>query len=796
MDWKNGSGVHFEGLYKIPDPYLEKMKKYLLFAFLLQVVFAFAQDRRTIYGQITDLSDAPVAYCTVSLRRCCDSLVVTGDVSDKKGRYRLENVPCGDYFLEFAHLSFETLTRRADREQCSVKLRPLQIGEIVVLPRYIRYEAGRYVVSMSGNPLAREQFLSDALQLLPGVRREDSSFKINGHQIKSISINGRSVRVEEVETLAASSVKTIEIRQNATAGKEVSERGAKLLITLKPLSASGLRGQVVSSVVVRENGFGGAGLSVPFGIRRGRFNVYNNLTYRYFDKVDKAYRIKKYTKETPFLIQSTERTRTHHHIFSDALNVVCDLSPRHQIGLIGKIGYVAGTPDELTRSRYLKRNVESGTYHSRGNLDNVMWQVVTDYSYRLDDRGSVLTAEVDYMDTSIEKSYCYVDQMDACPVAECTRERMTPRTLSVETEVAVSKIFSKTLTVNGGISTHHHDVMKNSLLTPPDAPAKQSLFRYRGNGMAAYAECRARMGRLSLSGGMRLQWNRITHFTAGDTRWHKRDYVRLCPDFAATFLLDEVRSTSIGVFCLRNDGAIPYGDLSPIRVRVDEFHYAKGNPDLAPAKGFDLGATCTLCGRWTLAYTFSRTVDGIQHLTFVDGEDSEQTFRQPINCVASSVHKLDLSCAMRLASWWRINWEVAGVGEYWHYYRRRLGTNSLRVSLYNTFYFGRLCGVHLCFTASTPRHQLERRHNGTYSLDGEIFKTAAHNRLYLSLSCRGLIRHNEQIRTWNREHTFTDFTYRRTFFGIEFRISYKFNNHVPCCLSPTGTPRKPCVEYK
>ncbi len=286
--------------------------------------------------------------------------------------------------------------------------------------------------------------------------------------------------------------------------------------------------------------------------------------------------------------------------------------------------------------------MESGTYHSRGNLDNVVWQLVTDYSYRLDDRGSVLTAEVDYMDTSIEKAYCYVDQMDDRPVAECTRERMMPRTLSVETEVAVSKIFSKTLTVNGGISTHHHDVTKNSLLTPPDAPAKQSLFRYRGNGMAAYAECRARVGRLSLSGGGASAME-------SDHPFH--------------------------------DGAIPYGDLSPIRTRIDEFHYTTGNPYLAPAKGFDLGATCTLRGRWTLAYTFSRTVDGIQHLTFVDGDDSEQTFRQPINCVVSSVHKLDLSCAMRLTRWWRINWELTGVGEYWHYYRCRLGTNSLNVVL-------------------------------------------------------------------------------------------------------------------
>lgn len=130
------------------------MKKYLLVAFLLKAVFAFSQDGRTIYGRITDPMDDPVAYCTVSFRRYCDSLIVAGDVFDKQGCYRLEGVPRGDYFLEFAHLSFETLTRPADRTLCSVVLRPLRIGEVVIFPRYIRHSAGRYVVSMSGNPLA------------------------------------------------------------------------------------------------------------------------------------------------------------------------------------------------------------------------------------------------------------------------------------------------------------------------------------------------------------------------------------------------------------------------------------------------------------------------------------------------------------------------------------------------------------------------------------------------------------------------------------------------------------------
>lgn len=782
------------------------MKRLLLVVvLLLAVAGASAQGVLSVCGRVTDSSERPVAYCTVSLRQAADSLVVAGDVTDEDGCFCMERVPRGDYLLEFTHLSYGTVVRQVSRSEaameCRVVLRPHRIGEVVVFPRYIRHRADRYVVSMEGNPLAREQFLSDALYLMPGVSGDrDARYKIGGQPVRSVSIDGRSASMEELETLPASSVKTVEILRSASAGKNVTRRGAKLVVVLKPLRDGGCRGQVTASVSAREDGFGGAGLSFPFGVRLGRLNLYNSLRYSHADEVQTGFKSKTYVRNSPSAIDSRMRERLTRHTFVDALNLVYDPAPRHRAALAAKIGFVGSTPDELSRSRYrvddVATPVESGMYHARGDVDNLVWQLVADYGFRLDDRGSVLTAEVDYMERRIDKSYCYRDRMDGEPLPSCTVERMHPRTLSVETEVAVSAVLGSTAVLNGGISHYYHDERRNTQLVPPDAVSAESSFRYRGNGMAAYAECRFSLERVFVSGGLRLQWDRIDHFTGGDSCWRTRDYLRLCPDLAVTWVLDPSRASSLGVFCQRNDGEIPYGDLSPIRTRVDEFHYKIGNPYLAPARGFDLGAVLMFRGRWTAAYTFSRTVRGIRELTFIDPEDPQQTFRSPVNCMTASVHKLDLSCAMRLTPWWRINWAVSGIGEQRAYYGVRMHAVRMQLSLCNSFDLGRRWGAQLHFAASTPREDLESRHDGICVLNAGVFKYLCRNRLFLELNGRGLIRSDERIRTWNRERTFAELQCRRARCEFELRISYRFNNRGPCCLTTAGTPRKTEPEYR
>lgn len=746
-------------------------------------------DRFAVRGHVTDTERTGIAYCTVGLHDASDSTLIAGTITDSAGFYRFDAVAAGEYLLRFTHLAYEDFDLRLSVPEAAGKKhdailtsRSTEIDAVEVIYKHIERKAGNYTMSMIGNPLAKDRTLTEALKLMPGIRIQDDIYTVNGRMASEIYIDDRLADPKELQGLTAEMIREIEVLPYGESRQDMSARGAILRIRLRRLANGGYFGSANVGAGVRGDGFGMTNVSVPFGIRIGKFNLYNQVFYNFLKQKTHEIRESDYLDGIPYRIVSDERGQDRYHNITDQLSLVYEVSPRHTIGLSGSFGFVSSTPEARSGgTRYDAASAEvpdgGSSYTSVGDVTNLFMQVSGSYRYRLDDAGSFVRVQADYLHSRIEKDYLYRDSM-ALQSASVTQQTFRPVADQLKAEAIVQKHISPKFELNGGAIYYLFSTEQNqSVHTDGRFDAEQSsLFRHRDEGAALYADLSFNTGRFSATAGARAQWDDVRYFTRGD-RWRQTDYWRLAPRVSMTYTWGENGTSSANLSYSRKDDQIPYGQLSPLAVRQSEYRYAVGNPDLGPAKGYDLGASIVLREKWNLYYNFYSTSDGVQDLNFQDPDDPRLIYTRPENCGERRTHELGLNFTASLRPWLYVNWDVIGTRSRYGYYGQYDETWGMTMYLTNSVQFADGCGMNVDFYFRTPHHAIEYRHNTVYSLSVSLYKYLFGKRLYVGLECQNLLVNTNIVEQWNREGTFRTL-YRNVsdnrFFGLTIR--YTFNN--------------------
>lgn len=659
----------------------------------------------------------------------------------------------------------------------------IRIDEVVIKHRFIELQAGRYMISLAGNPLAKNRFLGEVLPLLPGLRRDNGTYKVDGRDVIAIFIDDRPASAAELNALLAENISSVEVRRASSGAQDAAERGAELRVRLRRLSDGGYMGNVNVAVAVRDDGFSNTSFDMPVGMKYGKFNLYNYAAYRYFNEVHRYGKHSEYERSVPLEIVSDEEERTLHHTVTERFNLLYEATTRHSVGFSGNFSYASSTPKMISRSTSCpsapKVSTSQTHYESRGMLDDIAWQATASYLFRIDSLGSELKVNADYLRHTTDKKYGYDSRTDDDAPGH-THEEMHPSTDLFRSKVDWVQCFHESMSLNTGAEYYRYGMRRSSETTDAGQPAEteKSLFRYRGQGTALYTEFNGSWKNFDLCTGLRLQWDRIDHFTAGDDRWHRKDYLRLIPNISVSYAIEPEKGTSFSVDYTRDDGYIPYELLSPLKVRETEYTYRIGNPDLTPSHGYDLGAVLTLREKWTLGYNHSRGTDLVESLIFIDPDDSQQTFTRPENCAMQSSHSLDLYYTARMSRWLHVNWNLSGYHTRYAYRETNITTRGIGIYLTNSIRFAESCGMTISFNATTPHKKLEYRHNATYALNASIYARLFKNRIHAELACINIIANTNVVDTWNREETYISrMKYLSSTRSFRFSVSYIFNNY-------------------
>lgn len=233
-----------------------------IFLFIISQ-FCFAQKTTAIKGNITD-GKLPVEFVDVILKKVSDSTKIANyTVTDVMGNFALENVPSGDYQLQFKLIGFKTISQKI-----KVAEKPISIGtiklqndanllnDVVVTSqkKQIQKTNEGFIFNAVSNISQSGGTATDMLKSIPTVAVDaEGGITLRGKS-PMILINGKNSAITNMDQIAASSIESIEIISNPTAKYDANAESGIINIKLKKNNQSGLNGAVVLG-----GGFGAKG---------------------------------------------------------------------------------------------------------------------------------------------------------------------------------------------------------------------------------------------------------------------------------------------------------------------------------------------------------------------------------------------------------------------------------------------------------------------------------------------------------------------------------------------------------
>ena len=218
-----------------------------------------------VFGEVQDLqSGAPIEFATISLLAFNEDKVITGGVTDGKGRFRITEIPVGRFRAQLGFMGYTSvqvddirLTPRGGTEQNlgTIWLMPnvqaLEAAEIVEQRSTLEMMIDRKVFRVGDDLNSAGANATELLRNVPSVDVDiDGNLSLRGSGNVTILVDGRpsglvgSATQSLLEQIPASSIDRVEIITSPTAKYDPEGVAGILNIILKKDKLEGKHGQV------------------------------------------------------------------------------------------------------------------------------------------------------------------------------------------------------------------------------------------------------------------------------------------------------------------------------------------------------------------------------------------------------------------------------------------------------------------------------------------------------------------------------------------------------------------------
>lgn len=232
----------------------------IIIAIIINISPLFAQN--IISGKVVDQNAEPLPFTNIVLYESETGKTIKGTIGDDKGKYILENIPIGSYWLEVSMIGFESKKTEPfslSENKKSVKLnftldQKVQMlnGVIIQSKRpKIRRTAGKLIIDIENSVISNLD-LAGVLKKVPGILIINGSLTYAGQQGVTIFIDGKSTDYMDTSTLLnalpTENIAKIELIQQPGAEFPAEGTGPIINIVLKENTTLGTHGNVKTNV--------------------------------------------------------------------------------------------------------------------------------------------------------------------------------------------------------------------------------------------------------------------------------------------------------------------------------------------------------------------------------------------------------------------------------------------------------------------------------------------------------------------------------------------------------------------
>ena len=640
----------------------------------LSVATAMAQSFG-VTGRVLNSESEPIAYATVVALK--NGTQAAGGATNDRGEFTL-NLTSGEYTFNISYLGYRTAERTATISEPTslgdivLEADSEQIDEVVVTAQLIRREADRFIVDVANSPAAVGKDGEELLKSAPGVWIQDDEISINGASGSKVYINDREVRLDDeqlisyLRTLRAEDIQRIEVVPQTGADYDAASSGGIIKITTKRRIDSGFMGSASLSVGGTKGQFN-VNPSLSLNYNSGNINAYGRLWGGYSASSYSTEEHTDYASGT--VIDAASALDGNSRYGGGNAGVVYDITPRHSIG--AELQYNYWGSDDITDT-WTERSFNNETTRTDGDYSSSsgshMVTTTLNYIYKLDDNGSTLKLIGDYTDSQSPSSNRYFDtsflmSMPTVSRDSTYRNRFDSHYRLATATVALEQVLSPKVTLRAGlkytyntnINTADYEYLSDETWLPNTEHSYN--IGYTENIGAAYVTASARLGRVSLVGGLRGEY---TAFDSEDGSVNQR-YFGLFPNANASVSLSEDGAYSLIAQYSRSISRPSFWALSPNETKISEYMIQRGNPNLKPSYNNTLSITAVLKYKYTISFGMSIMQDAIQQATLVDSKNPEVLIIQTINYPTLNNYYASVNLPFQFTSWWAANFNLTGM---------------------------------------------------------------------------------------------------------------------------------------
>ena len=628
----------------------------------------------TISGSLVDEERNPLAFGNILLLNVTDSSQIKGSSADEFGKFVIDGVSTGVYFLQAQYFGYSSLVINLD-VQANIKLGELPmylegnaLDEVVLtgLRPTIERQSDRVIFRVE-NTILSQQSTWDILRKAPGVILIQDKLEIRGQEA-TVYLNDRRVQLSSDEIndllkgLSGDMIASIEVIPVPPARYD-AEGGPILNIRTRQNIIPGYKGSIRSQyeqAIYSKYSFGTShyykgkkvGMLLNYNINPRKEYKQTDFYANFFDPSESIYarwetgmeRINRSLDQQATFMLDYDPSEKDHLNFTANLSTSPNKTGDYQINTLMRNALGVLDSTLLTTSA-----LEDDKVNLTADLS---------YDHQYDKVGKYIKANIHHTQYNLNRrqkgSSDYFN-----PQGGFLRNFGFSTLAEQNIDITTAQLDYYSPTESGSFEAGFKGSYINSMsridyldvnnTLPPFDIALSDVFKYAEGVGAAYASLTQNWDPWTLKAGLRLEHTEVSANSLTLDQINTQSYFKPFPNIFIGHTLG--KESSINLSYNRKITRPNYQDLNPFRFFVNENNYEEGNPNLVPNFSQNFNLNLSLKNTFFVDFYYRDNGKYISPLSFQD--NSNQVLLEIFqNVERSHSYGVDFTLSTQLAKFW------------------------------------------------------------------------------------------------------------------------------------------------
>ncbi|NTW31860.1 MAG: TonB-dependent receptor [Bacteroidetes bacterium] len=639
---------------------------------------------------VNSYTNAPLEYAYIVIYKAQDSTLVTGGISDVSGKYKIEKVPFGKYYLAINLIGHKAQKisnifispKEPDKIVDTIRLDQgaaiLDAIEIKEKKQSVEYTLDKKVINVEKNLVSAGGSAVDVMQTIPSVTVDiDGNLSMRGSSNITVLIDGKpstltgSSRSAILDQIPASSIESVEIISNPSAKYDPDGMSGIINIILKKKKERGYHAVFTANAGTGDKYNG----SISLNYSKNKINLFTNYDTRLNNsKGFSEMKRKTFLNDidTTYLEQNgtSKRNSISHNV---KLGADYLLNDKNSFSISAIYGYSNDVHSDNNKSKTFDFNKLLSDYYINSGKESGIensFDYLFYYKKLFAKKGEYITLDASYS-TSTETETCdqniqYYNISDLITPADNTPELQNSDRIDKSNIGNIQLDYTNQLSVKSKLEAGYKSIFrsidndyiyKEFIYTSnlwQDTSLLSNHFLYQEQIHSAYTTYSNTIKKFEFQIGLRFE-EALTNSTQRTTdQKYKKDYFSIFPTVHLNLKL--VKDNSLQLSYSRRVNRPNYNMLNPF-VEIPSpgiLHY--GNPYLTPEyiDSYELGHLKYWKKSSLNSSVFYKQInDAIQRYTYLDSNGFQNSTARNISKGIS--YGLEFVLSREFVKWWKVN---------------------------------------------------------------------------------------------------------------------------------------------